>query len=353
MFNSLLKFAFVVLALTPLALSHSATAQEIINLHSGNGDVGSLDSKVTFISTGDGAIGPFSSADFAAARNGASAFIVAPGGPYVTSLFADPSAQWVAADAGFNAKSALYAYTFQVNTNAIKTASLELHFAVDNFLGQSTVPGLYINEKPLAATNQIGNFDKQYDYTNSDIGSLLKPGVNTLYFYQYDEGVVAASLFSVKINITSTVPAPSRNLLWQNQISADVVFWQMSGTAKTGAGYLSQGVGPVWQVVGYADLTGDGKPELIWQNQTTGDVYYWQFSGTTHTGGGYLAQGVPLDWKVVAVSDITGDGQPDLIWQNKISGDVVYWQMNGITPSAARGYLAQGVDSDWRVVGFN
>ena len=142
----------------------------------------------------------------------------------------------------------------------------------------------------------------------------------------------------------------ARKFVWQNQVSGDVAYWTMKGTQAGAKGYLSQGVGTVWQIVAYADVTGNGYPAMIWQNSVSGDVYYWQTtpSGPTATRG-YLAQGVGPDWRIAAVADITGDGKPDLIWQNKISGNVVYWQMNGTT-FASSGILSTGIPPDWKVV---
>ena len=203
--------AFAAIAITLFVSSHSATAQEVITMRSGNGPAGSLDSNISFLSKGDGAIGPFSTADFAAARSGAKATINNSDPAYITSLPSDPAAKWIAVDGGKSPESALYAYDFQVNTTAISAASLDLHFAVDNFLGEPTVPGLYINGTALPGTNQLGDFHSEYEYTDASIGFLLRPGTNTLYFYQYDQGVIAASIFSARISVASTassVPEP-------------------------------------------------------------------------------------------------------------------------------------------------
>ena len=142
------------------------------------------------------------------------------------------------------------------------------------------------------------------------------------------------------------------DLIWQNQMSGDVYYWQMNGTTHNGGGFLSQGIPPVWKIVAAADVTGDGKNDLIWQNQTSGDVYYWQMNNTIHNGGGYLSQGIAPVWRVAAVSDVNGDGLPDLIWQNQTSGDVYYWQMNNAIHSGG-GFLSQSIPPDWKVVGLN
>ena len=145
------------------------------------------------------------------------------------------------------------------------------------------------------------------------------------------------------------------DLIWQNSINGNVVYWQMSGTQFVTSGLLAYGsqVGTEWKIVAVADVTGDGQNDLIWQNSINGNVVYWQMNGTQFVTSGFLAFGaqVGTEWKIVATTDVTGDGKPDLIWQNKNNGYVVYWQMNG-TQHVGTGFITQGVPSVYRVVGL-
>lgn len=192
------------------AAGASVNAAETIDFQSGNGTIGSTDSKITYFTSGDGAIGPFSAADFTAAQTGTAAHIVTHYPAWIAGLAAAPTAQWIATSAADAAQSALYAYSFTVTSAAVTSASISLNYAVDNQLGQPGSPGvagLYLNGVALPGSNGIGDFLAQYSYTDSNITALVHPGVNTLYFYQYDVGVVAGSIFAGSI-VIDAVPEP-------------------------------------------------------------------------------------------------------------------------------------------------
>jgi hypothetical protein len=73
--------------------------------------------------------------------------------------------------------------------------------------------------------------------------------------------------------------------------------------------------GTQWQVVGTADFTGDGKPDLLGQHPSTGAVLLWEMDGPTYVGGTMVNAGGTL-WRVAATGDFSGDGKPDIIWQD-------------------------------------
>jgi parallel beta-helix repeat protein len=147
----------------------------------------------------------------------------------------------------------------------------------------------------------------------------------------------------------------SVSLVWQNQATGDVTYWVMNGAQWTGNwGYIAHNVSTAWKIVGSGDLTGDGKADLVWQNQTTGDVSYWEISDGTWTGNwGYIAHNVSTAWKIEAILDLSGDGKPDLIWRNQATGDVTYWVMNGTQWTGNWGYIAHNVSTAWKIVGVH
>jgi len=245
MARTLRLLALIVLLASTLA---PACGQEIITLRSGNGTVGSADKNITFFSRGDGAIGPFSSADFTAAVNGASAAIVAPISAYVASLPADPAAQWIAVDGNLSPRSALYAYSFRVNTQSIKSATFDIYYAVDNNLGDPSSEGLYINGTALAGSANLdmsayGLYSRQYHFSASDVSSLLHPGTNTLYFYQWDYGGAAAAIFSASLAIT---PGFNPDLLVKKDSDPDSAYLGggISSPTPIAAQSISQTVAP-------------------------------------------------------------------------------------------------------------
>lgn len=215
---SLVRPAAMALAILIGGAVTPAMAQEMITFRSGNGTIGSTDSNISYLVK----TGPFTAADFQTARIGPKAYIVSPGLFYgeIASLPGDPSAQYIASDSGSGPQSALYAYDFIVATTNINLASLDLLYAADNLLGARDLPGrpspdvagLYLNGQALPNTAGIGGYDQQYSFSANDIGPLLHTGLNTFYFYQYDFGGRANSLFSARLTVSgmpAAVPEPS------------------------------------------------------------------------------------------------------------------------------------------------
>jgi hypothetical protein len=145
-------------------------------------------------------------------------------------------------------------------------------------------------------------------------------------------------------------------LIWQNQSTGQLIYWLMNGVTLQSWGYLNnvQTFDTNWKIMGIGDFNADGKPDLIWQNQVTGQLIYWLMNGVTMQSWGYLNNGQPIDtnWKIVGVFDINSDGNPDLIWQNYSTGQLIYWLMNGVTMQSW-GYLnnGQAIDTNWKIVG--
>jgi uncharacterized protein YkwD len=169
------------------------------------------------------------------------------------------------------------------------------------------------------------------------------------------------------------------NLVFQNS-TGQIYAWFLDGSGNavnaatgsgiSGQGYLYNGGLGDWQLVGIADVNGDGIPDLIFQN-STGQIYAWFLDGSGNavngsTGGGlkpgskYLYAGGLGDWRVVGVGDVNGDGIPDLIFQNS-TGQIYAWFLDGsgnaVNGSTGGGlkpgskYLYAGGMGDWRVVG--
>ena len=200
----------------------------------------------------------------------------------------------------------------------------------------------------VALNNGAGGFPARTDYP-------VAAGSNSFFLLDLNgDGKLDMAAYnsvgtvSVLLNQPNYVP-PMRNLLWQNGVGGDVAYWRMNATQYLNTVFVASGIPSEWRVVGYADLTGDGTPDILWQNYATGDAAYWQMNGGQRVSSVFLAYGVPLNWKIVAVADITGDGQPDLIWRDNNSGDVAYWQMNG--PNyVSSGSIAAGIPLNWKIV---
>ncbi len=124
-----------------------ARAESVI-LRSGNGSIGGNDSLVTMlVGPADSAFpAAFTAADFTNARTGPDAFIIAPNGAWISGLAGDPSTKWIATNANGagEGSTALYAINF-VLSQAVSSATLDLHYAVDNVLGGGPDGGVFLN----------------------------------------------------------------------------------------------------------------------------------------------------------------------------------------------------------------
>src|SRR5580704_12990021 len=132
-------------------------ADQSIPIRSGNGSIGSLDSAVHVLPFNTASDVTPTAANFAAAQSAPFAYVVAPAGPYIPSLPADPAAQWIAVGPNLPAGSALFAIPFQVTDTSIQSATLNFYFAVDN-----AVNGVFINGAKISGNSFDGDYHAQY-----------------------------------------------------------------------------------------------------------------------------------------------------------------------------------------------
>jgi hypothetical protein len=182
---------FVLVSWCSLALHAQAT----VVVRSGNAPAGQPDPSITYL-RGPSASGfglAFTAADFAAARTGPPA-IVRPGlAGWQLQLPSDPFAQWI--DTAGTSATALYAIPFTITPQAA-SAVLRLEFAADDSLGETGIPGAYVNEQPLANSAQIGSYYYAERYANGEVLPLLQPGQNWFYLYARNTGGAGGLLFS-------------------------------------------------------------------------------------------------------------------------------------------------------------
>jgi hypothetical protein len=139
------------------------------------------------------------------------------------------------------------------------------------------------------------------------------------------------------------------------QVSASLVI--PSGTTPTSVlpGLVDPTTSALTQSSGliYNDFTGSKRNELFWQNSKTGDTGIWEFNSDGSVKPIYTGN-VPISsgWEVVGFADLTGDGQTDILWENKASGDIGYWKFDAagaVTPTLLGNI---GSSSPWQVQGF-
>ena len=110
-----------------------------------------------------------------------------------------------------------------------------------------------------------------------------------------------------------------------------------------------------WNVVGAADLNGDGHPDLLLQNSSTRQVmvaYLGGPSGTAVTATQELNSSSFGGWTAAGMQDMNGDGHPDLILVNDATGESIVNYYGGALGVAYLGssYLDRSGSPDWNLV---
>jgi hypothetical protein len=206
------QIGMVVLVFVVIIMANNAQAQ-IITLRSGNGNIGDIDSQVNML------IGPqdspfssaFVTANFTNARNGSDAFIIAPHPAWGSGLSGDNISKWIStrSTGATQGDSALYAVSFNLS-DPFGSATLNLHFVVDNVLGSVSNQGVFLNGVAISGNSSVGSFPTETIITRNDIGSLLFSGENTLYINATDLGGPSSLIFRATIETSlPTIPEPN------------------------------------------------------------------------------------------------------------------------------------------------
>ena len=179
----------------------SASADQIINLQSGNGIIGGTDSAITYLrgpANGPFA-GPFTATDFSSAQAGPSANIITPHSSWQPKTIG--TAQWISdrPTGASEGSSVLYAIDFTITDAFLTAASISFDFSVDNLIGGGPNPALFINGTALTGSLTGHGFSGTNNFSAAGFQSLLTTGVNTLYINSTDVGGPAGLLFSTTI----------------------------------------------------------------------------------------------------------------------------------------------------------
>jgi hypothetical protein len=146
------------------------------------------------------------------------------------------------------------------------------------------------------------------------------------------------------------------DLLWQNLVVGQNAVWIMNGTTPVSYNLIASNGDPNWRIVATADLNGDGKPDIILRNVSTGQNAVWYMNGLTmlsgdmlHASNGADASETDQDWQIVGAADLNGDGKPDLIWRHVTLGLNVCWFLNGSLVTGSAYLSRQEFNTDWRI----
>ncbi len=80
-----------------------------------------------------------------------------------------------------------------------------------------------------------------------------------------------------------------------------------------------------------ADFFQDGNEDLVFQNNATAQIVFWDMNSQSVVGGGAISAAPVAAYQVVGSSDINGDGLLDLVFQNSSTGQLVVWYMNEVS----------------------
>jgi hypothetical protein len=105
--------------------------------------------------------------------------------------------------------------------------------------------------------------------------------------------------------------------------------FSVSGTTISGqVDTVGTVVGPNMIGQGLADLDGNGRKDIVFRHADTGAVSYYNFDGATYLGQLLInTTPVTLEWDLVGFANLDGDGDDDIIWRHNGNGNVVAWNM--------------------------
>jgi Matrixin len=85
----------------------------------------------------------------------------------------------------------------------------------------------------------------------------------------------------------------------------------------------------MWKIVGVANLSGIGAPQLIWQNTITGQVSPWFFENGSVAANPIINFAPAPGWVIQGLGDVNGHRRSDIVWQNRNTGAVSVWETDG------------------------
>jgi hypothetical protein len=234
-----------------------------------------------------------------------------------------------------------------------------------------SLPSAEIYDPAMGTWSATGSFaDARYDHTSTLLANgkvLVAGGAGSTGIFKtaelYDSGNVGDFDLDGKPDI-----------LLQNRVTGETVFWLMDGTnyqGWSGLGVLLNPAGytvlPVpWQIAGKGDFDLDGKPDVILQNSQTGETLFWLMDGTNYKGWSGLgvllnATGytvLPVEWAIAGSGDFDLDGKVDILLRNSRTGETLFWLMDGTN---YKGWSGLGVllnptgytvlPVEWRIAG--
>lgn len=145
------------------------------------------------------------------------------------------------------------------------------------------------------------------------------------------------------ITLQKSIPTP--DLLLRSATSGNTVVTNLVQTqVVSGAATVDlQGnviqPGANWQIIGTADMNGDGRRDIAWWNRSTSETAVWFMGGTL---GNVIQKALYIqlnasdaegfrpgtNWQPILFADLVGDSKPDILWLNNSDGSVGTWDLS-------------------------
>lgn len=153
--------------------------------------------------------GPFTPADFAAADNGASAMVLDTSySGWVDASELHPAAAWIgpnlASGTGGSSVSGLFSIPFEMPEPFPGMVTLELRYALDDFLGGGATAGVYVNGRAVPNTASKGTYSKT-NVMFRNISMFVRPGENRLYLNMTNTGGNGGLAFYARIHLSQGI----------------------------------------------------------------------------------------------------------------------------------------------------
>lgn len=134
------------------------------------------------------------------------------------------------------------------------------------------------------------------------------------------------------------------DILLRNAASGVLVVWYMNGPNRVA--YNQHSIAGSYDLVGSADMNKDGKQDLVWTNAGHQILVSFSngFSFTSSLVGLTYADGYTLD----GVTDVNGDGKGDLLFRSVNPANLVIWFMSGTSRVA---YSSKAMSAAYHIVG--
>ncbi len=201
-------------------------------------------------------------------------------------------------------------------------------------------------ENPLTLDNVVSDMDITANFTRTSPNDFDGDGMSDVIcespvengFVYFMNGITASPATSVYdkadknwivANFADFNGDGKTDMLWQHEISGQVLVYLMNGASILSARSIYKG--GEWKVEDCADFDGDGKDDLLWSHSQSGSSAIYLMNGADVSSTHSLKAG--FGWLVRKAADFNGDGKSDILWEiNGVQGNL--YLMNGATVSS-------------------